>query len=299
MLSVCIPVYNFYITRLVNDLADQAEKLGVEWEILLVDDGSDEKFRKENSKVTSIKNVSYEELSKNVGRSVIRNLLAEKATYRYLIFMDCDSQICDDNYLKNYLNCCHSLVVCYGGRRHPTDCPDEKKRLRWKYGLMREDIPAEYRKRNPNASFITFNFLIDKTVFEVVDFEESLKGYGHEDTLFGIELKHKQIIVEHIDNLLVHIGLEDSDTFIRKIESGIDNLVKIQENFDESGEFTSSVKLLEAHRRISKLHLNNLGSLLFRYTKNILLKNLLGKNPNMRCLDFYKLGYLCFITSKK
>ena len=49
MISVCIPVFNFDITQLVADLSRQAEEIGSSVEIILIDDASDEKYKKINA----------------------------------------------------------------------------------------------------------------------------------------------------------------------------------------------------------------------------------------------------------
>lgn len=101
MLSVLIPIYNYDCRRLINSLSAQAENLDVEYEILAFDDGSS-LFLEENREVKNLPHVVYRELGKNIGRSAIRNLLADEARYPYLVFMDCDMQVVSDSYLKNY-----------------------------------------------------------------------------------------------------------------------------------------------------------------------------------------------------
>ena len=292
MLSICIPVYNYNITQLVSGLWEQAEQAGISYEILLIDDGS-ASCKEENRKISALKNVVYKELEHNTGRSAIRNLLAKEAKYPYLIFMDCDAQIYSSAYISKYIECCKKKIVCYGGRKHAENCPGKEYLLRWKYGRTREDAPASKRSQRANDSFITFNFLIDKDIFQSIKFEEKLKSYGHEDTLFGIELKHLGITVKHIDNPLYHIGLETSESFIKQTESSIRNLVKIQEEINSSEEFRNSSKLLRTYTIISKLHLVKMLARLFGISKTYLLKNLLGENPNLFLFDLYKLGYLC------
>lgn len=72
MLSVNIPVYNVEITDLVLQLRNQAEKLGIPYEIRIYDDGSQVWFKEQNRKIAGLSNVFYSELEENVGRAVIR-----------------------------------------------------------------------------------------------------------------------------------------------------------------------------------------------------------------------------------
>ena len=48
MLSILIPIYNFDITQLVKDLHEQAKSLEKSFEIILIDDASDETYTKIN-----------------------------------------------------------------------------------------------------------------------------------------------------------------------------------------------------------------------------------------------------------
>ena len=72
-LSICVPVFNFDVTELVKKLDKQAGLLSVPFEIVCIDDCSDEKFIKINKEICS-KYGKYIELKENIGRSKIRNL---------------------------------------------------------------------------------------------------------------------------------------------------------------------------------------------------------------------------------
>ena len=98
-LSICIPVYNQDVTSLVHELHRQASRSSCAFEILLMEDGSTS-FLEENSTLGSLESVRYVRLPQNVGRSAIRNRLADEARYEYLIFMDCDVFPQDDSFLE-------------------------------------------------------------------------------------------------------------------------------------------------------------------------------------------------------
>src|SRR5690554_7574861 len=112
MISVCIPVFNFDVTDLVNALLLQLEATS---EIVLIDDASTERFQQINRNLTSDK-VKLIELEENVGRAKIRNLFLEYANNPYLVFLDCDAKIISENYLHNYRMLLNNdvQVVCGG-----------------------------------------------------------------------------------------------------------------------------------------------------------------------------------------
>ena len=58
MLSICIPIYNYDVRELVEELHKQADLSGKIYEILLIEDGSAH-FLEENRKVQNLSNVSY------------------------------------------------------------------------------------------------------------------------------------------------------------------------------------------------------------------------------------------------
>jgi len=217
MLSILIPIYNFEVVDFVKDLSTQASLCKIDFEILCFDDASTAEFKSKNSKLATIQGVVYNELSQNVGRSKIRNLLADKAKYEYLLFLDCDSKTNTNEFIKKYINHAKPNVVTYGGRNYEINPPKEsEKYFRWWYGVKRETITVNDRVKQPYHSFMTNNFLIPKALFLSIKLNEELNGYGHEDTLLGLELKIKQIPILHIDNPLCHIGLESVDEFLRK-----------------------------------------------------------------------------------
>jgi glycosyltransferase involved in cell wall biosynthesis len=296
MLSILIPVFNFDVANLVHSLHRQCVLANVEFEIILADDASLEYFREKNKKLNSLTGVHYYEESINLGRSKIRNKLANLSRYPYLLFMDCDSQVASNDYISVYLKHCTEDVVICGGRIYEAEKPaDYTLLLRWKHGRLREVFSAEWRNKYPNRSFMTNNFLISKILFDKILFHEGINGYGHEDTLFGFDLKKMNIKILHIDNPLVHIGLEESSFFLEKTKEGIKNLKYISGINNHESILIEDIKLLYYFRFFERLRLKKFLCFLFNNQKKSLEKNLNGRNPNMFFFDLYKLGYMCSI----
>ena len=293
MLSICIPVYNYDVGCLIKGLHLQATKAGYPFEIILMDDASDEYYRKLN-KAIDLEYVRYIQLNDNIGRSKIRNHLAEEAKFPYLLFMDCDSAVSSELYIENYARFFGSQTVCCGGLIYEDKKPSDSTYLRWKYGKKRESVSVSERSKNPNNSFKTINFLIHKSIFEKVKFNEDLTGYGHEDTLFGLELLKQEIIVEHIDNPLIHLGLESASDFLEKTECSVKNLYKVEKLLREKyPEYINHSRLMQMKLFLQKYHLSGFVSNLFSILRRLLKNNLLSKNPSLIVFDFYRLGLLC------
>ena len=300
MLSICIPVYNFYVMELVKSLHDEVSNLNIQYEILISDDASNKTFRNVNSLLSALPNVRYLQSEINLGRTRNRNFLFKTAQYSYILFMDCDSKVSKKDYIKDFLPYCKPETICFGGRLYSSEKPKNKKYLlHWKVGSARECFPAKIRSINPNNNFMTCNFLIDKNIFNTVKFDERLQGYGNEDTLFGIELKKKNITIRHIDNPLYHIGLETAEVFLSKIEEGLRNYHKINNLYNNDPEFINACKILRVEKKLEKWHIKILYKYFFILSRKIMYKNLGGKKPSLLIFDLYKLGYLCYMEGKK
>lgn len=290
MLSVLIPIYNYDCRRLINSLSAQAENLDVEYEILAFDDGSS-LFLEENREVKNLPHVVYRELGKNIGRSAIRNLLADEARYPYLVFMDCDMQVVSDSYLKNYLDHIGEAPVICGGRSF---CRKEDilniNFLHWIYGTIREPKPGD----DSGKMFLSNNFLIEKIVFEKVRFSEKIRNYGHEDTLFGVELYKNGFMILYIRNPLLHEGLQTNGEFLEKTKSSLQNLSFIYKNLIPK-EDAQNIRLIAAYEKLKKIRMTGVVRVLGSALKPIIERNLNSRHPSMFLFDFYKLAYFCSV----
>ena len=140
MLSILIPIYNYDTRQLVQTLHKQALTAGITYEILLLDDASDnENVCHINQQLKNLPSVTLFELPTTAGRAVARNFLAGQAKYKHLLFLDCDTEIVDDNYINRYIPYCKQkdIVVC-GGVADKKEQPDKNSILRWEYGKYEE-----------------------------------------------------------------------------------------------------------------------------------------------------------------
>ena len=286
MISICLPVYNFNISTLIKELSKQAKLLSVPYEIIIIDDRSDQ-YTAINKNVC--KDFTFIELSNNIGRSKIRNLFLNYAQYDYLLFIDCDSLIVAPTFLSNYIEVIKKTpkVIC-GGRLYESKCPDSNKRLSWKYGTMRESKLSKDRSKFPNQSFMTNNFLINKKVLEEIRFDERITQYGHEDTLFGFELKKKQISIIHIDNPLLNGHIETNNEYLIKTKSSIKNLIIILKFENFNIELVDDIGLLRYYYKVKRVE--NIIMILFELLKPMIVYLLKRGYVNLYLFDFYKLG---------
>lgn len=243
--TILIPVYQFYVVPLVKQLVQMADALTEDYEIIVIDDASDDIFKQKNAVLNDIKQVEYIENKQNIGRSKIRNLLFSKAKYASCIILDCDVLIAKDTFLVNYLKNLTDQNVVVGGHIYLKKPPkDKQKYFHWYYGQKSEVIPFEQRIKNAYQSFMTNSFAINKALFNKIRFDENITEYGHEDTLFGIALAQHEIAILHINNPVVHIGLETETIFLQKQEKAIQNLAKLYQQEQYHKLLFENVKLL-------------------------------------------------------
>ena len=288
-LTICIPVYNFDIRPLLEELQTQIAPFEGSIDLLIIDDGSTDHFRELNK--TSAHKQTYIELEENIGRSAIRNLLAKKADGVYLLFLDCDVIVDNPDFVEAYWNALNTepSIIC-GGRKYPSKCPSPQQALRWKYGIKRESQPAHIRSKAPNHSFMTNNFLIQKSVFNTIQFDERLDGYGHEDTLFGIQLAFHGIIIQHIENPVLNGDIEPSDEFIEKTSQGLKNLVRLQHIIPPElrSHLVQHITLLQFEQTFPPRSF--FIRLFFPLFRSIILRNLRSHHPSLTLFNLFKLG---------
>ena len=306
MISICIPVYNRHVSQLAAILSRQLTAIGKPGEIILLDDGSDEAIRKANSATTQLPHVKYMEADANYGRIRIRQLLAEKSAYDWLLFLDCDSMIISPQFLENYYEelvsySSYSLLPGFpglfvGGRIYQPQPPGNcSLRLHWEYGRKREAIDPEKRNKDPYRGFMSNNFMINKFYFDRLTFTNDWDGYGHEDSWIGMQLEDYKTPIQYSDNAVLHDGLETAETFLVKSEQALKNLHKLQKLVGQE-QLKKHVKLFRVYAQLKSLGLLWLPATIYNMQKKVIEKNLLGCHPSLFYFDLYRLYRFIRIT---
>jgi len=294
MISILIPVYNFNPMDLLEALSGQLHESGVEGEIIAGNDSSDLFYAPVFEKASMIPGVSIYSSDKNLGRSMMRNRLAAMARFPFLLFIDGDAGIENRNFLDNYLKKADEGTVVCGGTAYKADRPvDNSRILRWKYGLKREVRSAVTRSSSPYSSFSSFNFMVPKRIFDLISFDEGLRRYGHEDTLYGIELEKNKIKIEHIDNPLIHLGLDNSVLFLEKTAEGLENLTDLYRSYHDAGILVRRIRVLRQYLQLRKTGLAIILKFICPAFSGSIKRNLMGPSPSVFLFDIYK---LCIIN---
>lgn len=291
MLAICVPTYNHFIGALILELLEQSRNCNVPIEIIVLDDGSKEDIKVKNQTNQFVEHIRYVELPENIGRAAIRNRFLNYTQQAYLLFLDCDAIIDSKTFISNYLEVIHSVqpsVIC-GGRIYPDESEITRKLFRWKYGVHRECRNETSRKQTPYTSFLTNNFVIKREVLEKIRFDERLKGYGHEDTLFGIALERSGIEIVHIHNPVLNGYIEDNSSFIQQTKEGIANLIRVERMYSDEYLLKKRIKLLEIGYKL------NFFAPCFRFVYRLLYRpverQILKGTLSLIAFDLYKLCY--------
>lgn len=301
MLSILIPTYNYACAHLVCELQKQCEEVqaslqGFDYEIIVADDGSNDYATVEkNAAIEYLPNCSYEIRDENVGRARIRNFLVQRARYDWLLIIDCDAEVISDDFILRYSQAALEPTtaappIIIGGLTTPATA-DKGCELRHRYELAAEKIrTVEARRANPAQFFSTFNFLCPRSVLLEIPFNERCTEYGYEDALFGIEAERRGYRIVHIDNPLLHLGINDNASFLANSEAALRTLKRL------GPPMTDRARVANAARRFTKSALRRatlrpLLIILYKMSRTLVRKNLLSAHPSLKLFAFYKLGY--------
>ncbi|HET9570123.1 MAG TPA: glycosyltransferase [Bacteroidales bacterium] len=290
MLSILIPEYNCDCTRLVRDLADQCLQERIDYEILVLDDASPD-FKKENLDLHFITGCIFFKNEVNMSQASCRNSLAKRARFPWLLFLDSDLQVVDIHFIRRYLEVLGQANVLVGGIINSPEKPAADRMLRWKYSRNRECLSAEVRNKHPWHSFFSSNILMEKSVHELIPFDEQFKNYGHEDTLLGYRMKSQGFTILNIDNPLLHLGIEQSEQFLAKSLTAAIKFLDLP--VFQTDELVQEIKLFRVYRFIKRLGMEAVIAWKFKILEKLLHRNLTGPHPSLFSFDFYRLGYLC------
>src|SRR5450759_770664 len=294
-ISLLIPVFDYDIVALVYSMKNAMGKVPEFYEIIIGDDGSSTEYR-EKYRSLQAENVKVISSKKNIGRAAIRNRLALEAKGDFILFIDADVVLpgTAEAYILKWLPFMEtSRVICGGILYHDGAPGDPDKLLRWKFGKWREQKSAVERNKHPHAGFSTFNVLIEKSVFSKIRFNEELKQYGHEDTLLGYQLKKAGIDILHIDNGLLHEGLESNRDFLNKTKLGIENLSKLYDKVTDKRAFSETVRILRIYNKLRFFRLTRiLAGIFIRYRDRMEIR-LDSSNISLRLFGFYKICMFC------
>ncbi|WP_378183332.1 glycosyltransferase family 2 protein [Aquimarina sp. SS2-1] len=294
MLSILIPVYNYDVTPLVQELFHQLKTLDCTYEIIILDDCSTRPDLINLHGMELIPNCSYIIQSNNLGRTATRLNLAKMARYNWLLFLDADVMPKRKDFIRNLLKNINTNVdIIFGGVDYQSDEPNADIKLRWLYGRKKEINSVDKRNKNIYTSIISQNFLIQRNMCLEVLKEIDLNRYGL-DIYFSYLLEQKEAKVLHIDNPTIHLGLEKNSSFLTKSMLSIETTLFLQK---ESKIPKNYRPIQRAYKLLKKTYTSGLFFLLIYKFENRIVTNIKSDKPSIFLFDLYRLYY--FIKIQK
>ncbi|MBP5777421.1 MAG: glycosyltransferase family 2 protein [Prevotella sp.] len=289
-LSVLIPTHNHVCVTLVKQLAQQLAVTGIDHEVIVADDGStDSASIAGNQAINDLPHCRYLIRQENVGRAAIRNVLVREAQQPYVLFIDSDMTILNDNYIRRYLdNDCDTVID--GGVAIHGDEEALRGNLRYRYEKAEEPHhTAPERQKTPYQHLHTANLFVHRDLMLAHPFDERFRYYGYEDVLLGKTFRQQHIAIEHIDNPLGFCTFETNADFVTKTEEGLRTL----------GQFRDDLKgYSRLLTLVSNIHIPAVLTMIRLWHKlfgRLERRNLCGSHPSITIFKLYRLGY--FICS--
>ena len=306
-LSILLPSYNNVCASLVQVLQRQADALRgkldkpFRYEIIVVDDCStDAACIDANRVIGDMLHCRYLRMEQNVGRAQIRNVLISESRGDYVLLIDSDLFLCDDNYLYKYAT--STADVVYGGTRiggegfamvdNEANTENLKGNLRYIYEKKAEPSHrAVFRQLRPNQEISVCNLYARRDIMKAHPFDSRFKAYGYEDVLFGKRLAESGIEVTHIDNPVLINEFEPNSVFVKKTEEAILTLCRFEQDLEGYSNLKTKVTTLGRYIPLSLFRLWH------RIMKNKEKRNLTGPKPSLLLFKLYKLGF--FLENRK
>lgn len=306
-LSILLPSYNNVCVSLVQVLQRQADALRgkldkpFRYEIIVADDCStDAACIDANRVIGDMLHCRYLRMEQNVGRAQIRNVLISESRGDYVLLIDSDLFLCDDNYLYKYAT--STADVVYGGTRiggeglamvdNEANTENLKGNLRYIYEKKAEPSHrAAFRQLRPNQEISVCNLYARRDIMEAHPFDSRFKAYGYEDVLFGKRLAESGIEVTHIDNPVLINEFEPNSVFVKKTEEAILTLCRFEQDLEGYSNLKTKVSTLGRYIPLSLFRLWH------RIMKNKEKRNLTGSKPSLLLFKLYKLGF--FLENRK
>jgi len=282
-ISILIPAYNHACTGLVEELCKQAGLLGIDFEVVVAEDGTtDEEALKANARIAQWPHCTYLPRKQNVGRACIRNFLAQQSRFEWLLFLDCDMSIPSDKFVKNYMESDVSDIA-YGGYIVGT-C--EASNLRYRYEKANAHMhTAEQRAKRPFMHFHTCNIFVRRDLMLKYPFDERFHHYGYEDVFLGKQLQKAGIAISHLDNPTGFFDFEENVAFVSKTEEGLRTLYQFRSElrgYNGLITFVDNIHIAPVKWAIRLWH---------RLFGKLERKLLCSRHPSLTVFNLYRLGY--------
>jgi glycosyltransferase involved in cell wall biosynthesis len=230
-LSVLIPFLRDDPCPLIMGLDREAERLGEEVELILLDDGTgDARLTLKVARSLACARLPGRlvSLAANEGRARGRNRLAAQARSDHFLFLDSDMRPDREDFLQVWL----ALIaesdppMAFGGFSLKTAPGDRAFAVHRRLSATRECLSAAERALHPEKHVFTSNLMIRRDVFDAEAFDAGFTGWGWEDVEWAMRVG-RRFPIRHVENPATHLGLDTAAALAGKYEQSIANFARV------------------------------------------------------------------------
>ncbi len=256
-LSILIPFYKDDARVLLQSLDAQAVASDAV-EILIMDDGSDDPeltSRIQACVETMTLPTTLHTASENRGRSATRNALQDLARADWVLFLDADMRVDHDDFLSRYLDQIGSdqADILFGGFQVEDSAANADTDLHRVLSHTSDCLSAAERDKAGSQYVASSNLCVRQSVLEAEPFDKNFQGWGWEDSEWAARVAAK-FRLKHLDNPAVHLGLETTETLLKRFASSGANYRRFTEAHPALAEslplyrLVTRLKHIPAHR---------------------------------------------------
>ncbi len=253
LLSILIPYFRDNPAALIRALSSQL-KGGQPVEILVYDDGTNdagitsdirEIIEQSESPIRAI--IAHE----NHGRAHARNTLRSYAHAEWVLFLDADMRPVTRHFVDDYLGLIRSekADIIFGGFEVDVKANSPEQELHRAFSQSSDCLSLEDRQKGGPKYVCSSNLCVRKEVLDQQPFDPGFIGWGWEDSEWAARAA-KEYTLLHADIPALHLGLETTDTLLKRFkESGPNYLLFTHKH----PELAQSLSLFKAIKTIQKI----------------------------------------------
>ena len=227
-LSVLVPFFKDDATSLLKDL--DAQIIDRPIEVLFYDDGTqDTELTTSMTRAVSAAKGSVRLMTNtdNKGRSAARNALFEAARADWVLFLDADMRPSRDTFLETYIsliNACEAEII-FGGFEVEAQQQDADRDVHRALSEISDCLTLDERQAGGPQYVASSNLCVRRDVLEKEPFDSGFSGWGWEDSEWAARVS-KRFTLVHIDNPAVHLGLETTETLLKRFATSGRNYLR-------------------------------------------------------------------------
>lgn len=227
-LSVLIPFYKDDARALLKDLDSQLSDGQIE--VLFYDDGTNDTeltANMRNAVATAKGPIRLITNENNQGRSAARNALFDAARGDWVLFLDADMRPAHNVFLGNYISLIESCGadILFGGFEVEAQQADADRDIHRALSEISDCLTLDERQAAGPQYVASSNLCVRRKVLEEEPFDSGFTGWGWEDSEWAARVS-KRFTLVHVDNPAIHLGLETTETLLKRFATSGANYLR-------------------------------------------------------------------------